>query len=116
AAPGAAPLPRPPGLSASWSGAALKTSGSPAAPRNAQKLSRDPKRRSGRVFDCRSRLGLPYHDRHNGCFSDSHAPFCFELATAWVIKFMPSTPSAMFGYRLLLLSTFWLLARAIMSS
>src|SRR5579864_2186018 len=35
--------------------------------------------------------------RHNGCFSGSQAAFCLELATVWVMKFMPSTPSATLG-------------------
>ena len=35
--------------------------------------------------------------RHSGCFSDTHCPSLCELSTHWVMKFMPSTPSATFG-------------------
>ena len=37
------------------------------------------------------------HARHSGCFSGSQWPSCLELATHWVMKFMPSTPSATLG-------------------
>src|SRR5262245_38651884 len=59
-------------------------------------------------------LGL--YDRHSGCFSDRHAPPSLELATHCVIKFIPSTPSATLGYRLLLESSFSPAARAAISS
>jgi adenosylcobinamide-phosphate synthase len=35
--------------------------------------------------------------RQSGCLSGFQAPFSFELATHWVMKFMPSTPSATLG-------------------
>src|SRR5437868_3529814 len=63
-----------------------------------------------------SPLQTTYQSLHSACFSGRHAPFSFELATHCVMKFIPSTPSATFGYRLLAPSNFCLLARAIMSA
>ena len=59
----------------------------------------------GRVRD--PDWGLCYfQDRQAGCLSGSHAPPSLELATHCRMKFMPSTPSYTFGYRVFLGSTF----------
>ena len=38
-----------------------------------------------------------FYTRQRGCFKSFQAPPSLELATHWVMKFMPSTPSATFG-------------------
>src|SRR5207248_1160499 len=57
----------------------------------------------------------PPQDRHSGCFKFSHAPWPLELATLWAMKFMPSTPSATFGYRVSVPPAIWPAERFTMS-
>ena len=37
------------------------------------------------------------YGRHSACWRGRQAPFSWEEATHWVMKFMPSTPSQTFG-------------------
>ena len=74
--------------------------------------------RARQLANALKRLGVQQTDRVAtlGWNSFRHAPFSAELATHWVMKFIPSTPSATFGYRLLLPSNVCPEARATISA